>query len=88
MLMEKNTWNKNLVNKYEDILEQLHAESRLIESKQIYQNLLRQTDRNIYSFIRENSKLRQEIKSLKQTIKKLTKEKEKYEKLTCSVNVA
>lgn len=64
------------------------AESRLIESKQIYQNLLRQTDRNIYSFIRENSKLRQEIKSLKQTIKKLTKEKEKYEKLTCSVNVA
>lgn len=64
------------------------AESRLIKSKQIYQNLLRQTDRNIYSFIRENSKLRQEIKSLKQTIKKLTKEKEKYEKLTCSVNVA
>ena len=64
------------------------AESRLIESKQIYQNLLRQTDRNIQSFIRENSKLRQEIKSLKQTIKKLTKEKEKYEKLTCSVNVA
>lgn len=64
------------------------AESRLIESKQIYQNLLRQTDRNIYSFIRENSKLRQEIKSLKQTIKKLTKEKEKCEKLTCSVNVA
>ena len=64
------------------------AESRLIESKQIYQNLLRQTDRNIYSFIRENSKLRQEIKSLKQTIKKLTKEKEKYEKLTCRVNVA
>lgn len=64
------------------------AESRLSESKQIYQNLLRQTDRNIYSFIRENSKLRQEIKSLKQTIKKLTKEKEKYEKLACSVNVA
>lgn len=64
------------------------AESRLIESKQIYQNLLRQTDRNIYSFIRENSKLRQEIKSLKQTIKKLTKEKEKYEKLACRVNVA
>lgn len=64
------------------------AESRLIESKQIYQNLLRQTDRNIQSFIRENSKLRQEIKSLKQTFKKLTKEKEKYEKLTCSVNVA
>lgn len=56
------------------------AESRLIESKQIYQNLLRQTDRNIYSFIRENSKLRQEIKSLKQTIKKLTKEKEKYDR--------
>lgn len=25
MLMEKNTWNKNLVDKYEDILEQLHA---------------------------------------------------------------
>lgn len=45
-------------------------------------------DRNIYSFIRENSKLRQEIKSLKQTIKKLTKEKEKYEKLACRVNVA
>ena len=64
------------------------AESRLIESKQIYQNLLRQTDRNIYSFIRENSKLRQEIKSVKQTIKKLTKEKEKYEKLACRVNVA
>ena len=64
------------------------AESRLIESKQIHQNLLRQTDRNIYSFIRENSKLRQEIKSLKQTIKKLTKEKEKYEKLACRVNVA
>ena len=47
------------------------AESRLIESKQIYQNLLRQTDRNIYSFIRENSKLRQEIKNLKQIIKNL-----------------
>lgn len=62
--------------------------SRLLDCKQIYQNLLRQTDRNIYSFIRENSKLRQEIKSLKQTIKKLTKKKEKYEKLTCSVNVA
>ena len=51
------------------------AESRLIESKQIYQNLLRQTDRNIYSFIRENSKLRQEIKSLKQTIASLKKKK-------------
>ena len=47
------------------------AESRLIESKQIYQNLLRQTDRNIQSFIRENSKLRQEIKNLKQIIKNL-----------------
>ena len=45
--------------------------SRLIDSKQIYQNLLRQTDRNIYSFIRENSKLRQEIKNLKQIIKNL-----------------
>lgn len=45
--------------------------SKLIDSKQIYQNLLRQTDRNIYSFIRENSKLRQEIKFLKQTIKNL-----------------
>lgn len=53
-----------------------------------YQKILIQTDSNIYSFIRENSKLRQEIKSLKQTIKKLTKEKEKYEKLTCRVNVA
>ena len=51
------------------------AESRLIESKQIYQNLLRQTDRNIYSFIRENSKLRQEIKSLKQIIASLKKKK-------------
>lgn len=47
------------------------AESRLIKSKQIYQNLLRQTDRNIYSFIRENSKIRQEIKNLKQIIKNL-----------------
>ena len=55
-------------------------ESRFLDCKQIYQNLLRQTDRNIYSFIRENSKLRQEIKSLKQTIKKLTKEKEKYDR--------
>lgn len=55
------------------------AESRLIESKHIYRNLLRQTDGNIYSFIRENSKLRQEINSLKQMIKKLTKQKEKYE---------
>lgn len=53
-----------------------------------YQKILIQTDSNIYSFIKENSKLRQEIKSLKQTIKKLTKEKEKYEKLTCRVNVA
>ena len=53
-----------------------------------YQKILIQTDSNIQSFIRENSKLRQEIKSLKQTIKKLTKEKEKYEKLTCRVNVA
>lgn len=56
--------------------------------RDVYKKLLIQTDRNIYSFIRENSKLRQEIKSLKQTIKKLTKEKEKYEKLACRVNVA
>lgn len=54
----------------------------------VYKKLLIQSDSNIQSFIRENSKLRQEIKSLKQTIKKLTKEKEKYEKLTCRVNVA
>lgn len=53
-----------------------------------FQKILIQSDSNIQSFIRENSKLRQEIKSLKQTIKKLTKEKEKYEKLTCRVNVA
>lgn len=50
-------------------------ESRLFDCKQIYQNLLRQTDRNIYSFIRENSKLRQEIKSLKQIIASLKKKK-------------
>lgn len=50
-------------------------ESRLLDCKQIYQNLLRQTDRNIYSFIRENSKLRQEIKSLKQIIVSLKKKK-------------
>lgn len=50
-------------------------ESRLLDCKQIYQNLLRQTDRNIYSFIRENSKLRQEIKSLKQIIASLKKKK-------------
>lgn len=56
--------------------------------RDVYEKLLIQSDRNIYSFIRENSKLRQEIKSLKQTIKKLTKEKEKYEKLACRVNVA
>lgn len=54
----------------------------------VYKKLLIQSDGNIQSFIKENSKLRQEIKSLKQTIKKLTKEKEKYEKLTCRVNVA
>lgn len=53
-----------------------------------FQKILIQSDSNIQSFIRENSKLRQEIKFLKQTIKKLTKEKEKYEKLTCRVNVA
>lgn len=51
------------------------VESRLLDCKQIYQNLLRQTDRNIYSFIRENSKLRQEIKSLKQIIASLKKKK-------------
>lgn len=56
--------------------------------RDVYKKLLIQSDGNIQSFIRENSKLRQEIKSLKQTIKKLTKEKEKYEKLTCRVNVA
>ena len=39
----------------------------------VYKKLLIQSDGNIQSFIRENSKLRQEIKSLKQTIKKLTK---------------
>ena len=50
-------------------------ESKLLDCKQIYQNLLRQTDRNIYSFIRENSKLRQEIKSLKQIIASLKKKK-------------
>ena len=50
-------------------------ESRLLDCKQIYQNLLRQTDRNIYSFIRENSTLRQEIKSLKQIIVSLKKKK-------------
>ena len=53
-----------------------------------FQKILIQSDNNIQSFIRENSRLRQEIKSLKQTIKKLTKEKEKYEKLTCRNNVA
>lgn len=58
------------------------------EVRKNYQKILIQTDSNIQSFIRENSKLRQEIKSLKQTIKKLTKEKEKYEKHTCRVNVA
>lgn len=46
----------------------------------VYTKLLMQSNGNIQSFIKENSKLRQEIKSLKQTIKKLTKEKEKYEK--------
>ena len=56
--------------------------------RDVYKKLLIQSDGNIQSFIRENSKLRQEIKSLKQTIKKLIKEKEKYEKLTCRVNVA
>lgn len=56
--------------------------------RDVYKKLLIQSDGNIQSFIKENSKLRQEIKSLKQTIKKLTKEKEKYEKLTCRVNVA
>ena len=56
--------------------------------RDVYKKLLIQSDGNIQSFIRENSKLRQEIKSLKQTIKKLTKEKEKYEKLACRVNVA
>lgn len=40
-----------------------------------YQNLLIQSDSNIYSFIKENSKLRQEIKSLKQTIDSLKKKK-------------
>ncbi len=54
----------------------------------VYKKLLIQSDGNIQSFIKENSKLRQEIKYLKQTIKKLTKEKENYEKLTCRVNVA
>ena len=58
------------------------------EVRKNYQKLLIQSDGNISSFIRENSKLRQEIKFLKQTIKKLTKEKEKYEKLTCRVNMA
>lgn len=53
-----------------------------------FQKILIQSDSNIQSFIRENSKLRQEIKFLKQTIKKLTKEKKKYEKLTGRVNVA
>ena len=56
--------------------------------RDVYKKLLIQSDGNIQSFIRENYKLRQEIKSLKQTIKKLTKEKEKYEKFTCRVNVA
>lgn len=54
----------------------------------VYEKLLIQYAGNIQSFIKENSKLRQEIKSLKQTIKKLTKEKEKYGKLACRVNVA
>ena len=45
--------------------------SKLIDSKQIYQKLLRQTDSNVQSFIKENSKLRQEIKDLKQIIKNL-----------------
>lgn len=55
----------------------------------VYEKLLIQyagtTHTHIQSFIKENSKLRQEIKSLKQTIKKLTKEKEKY---ACRVNAA
>ena len=54
----------------------------------VYEKLLMQSNGNIQSFIKENSKLRQEIKSLKQTIKKLTKEKEKYEKRICRVNAA
>lgn len=57
----------------------------------VYEKLLMQSNGNIQSFIKENSKLRQEIKSLKQTIKKLTKEKEKYEKYEkriCRVNAA
>ena len=54
----------------------------------VYTKLLMQSNGNIQSFIKENSKLRQEIKSLKQTIKKLAKEKEKYEKRACRVNAA
>lgn len=54
----------------------------------VYKKLLIQHAGNIQSFIKENSKLRQEIKSLKQTIKKLAKEKEKCGKLACRVNVA
>lgn len=40
-----------------------------------FQKILIQSDSNIQSFIRENSKLRQEIKSLKQTIASLRKKK-------------
>lgn len=40
-----------------------------------FQKILIQSDSNIYSFIRENSKLRQEIKSLKQIIASLKKKK-------------
>ena len=39
--------------------------------RDVYKKLLIQSDGNIQSFIRENSKLRQEIKNLKQIIKNL-----------------
>ena len=57
-------------------------EAAKAEVRRTYEKLLLQSSSNIYSFIKENSKLRQEIKSLKQTIKKLTKEKEKYVRKT------
>lgn len=38
---------------------------------QKYQYLLKQQDKTIYSYITENSELRQEIKNLKQIIKNL-----------------